>query len=253
MRVITKTLWTLVGVSLLAGAPLTTSAQIADPGIPDTVYVDSATAYTGGSGLVPVNILNDEQLAGVEITLTYDSPDVNIDSFSFAGGRFEGFSARGWSTQNNSVTIYCIAYSDLIPPGNGFIGNLHISYMSTIEPQLVLVDTLTIYENQVEYSTVFSDSYAQPFRPGFRPGYLYIEAGGCCIGDRGNIDASSDDVVDISDLVYMVEFMFNGGPAPECTEEANLDADAEGNVDISDLVYLSDYMFLEGPPPPPCY
>jgi hypothetical protein len=24
------------------------------------------------------------------------------------------------------------------------------------------------------------------------------------------------------------------------------------DIDISDLVYLVDYMFVEGPPPPPC-
>ncbi|MDH3891231.1 MAG: hypothetical protein OEV49_09115 [candidate division Zixibacteria bacterium] len=55
---------------------------------------------------------------------------------------------------------------------------------------------------------------------------------------------------DISDLVYLVDFMFTGGPPPPCFDEA--DMDASGSIDISDLVYLVDFMFTGGPPPLEC-
>ena len=71
-----------------------------------------------------------------------------------------------------------------------------------------------------------------------------------CVGIRGNVDGIIGDVVDISDLVYLVDYMFNGGPPPPSMEEADLDA--SGQVDIADLVYLVDYMFNGGPPPLPC-
>lgn len=73
---------------------------------------------------------------------------------------------------------------------------------------------------------------------------------GCCVGDRGNLDGDSADEVDISDLVYMVDFMFTGGPAPLCRDEA--DVEASGDIDISDLVYLVDYMFTGGAAPGTC-
>lgn len=77
----------------------------------------------------------------------------------------------------------------------------------------------------------------------------------CCVGIRGNVDGDPGDAIDISDLVYLADYMFTGGPAPECWSEANVDGlgpdDASG-VDISDLTYLTDYMFTGGPPPPPC-
>ena len=39
----------------------------------------------------------------------------------------------------------------------------------------------------------------------------------CCVGDmRGNVDFDPSDVIDISDLVYLVDYMFNQGPAPLC-------------------------------------
>jgi hypothetical protein len=56
---------------------------------------------------------------------------------------------------------------------------------------------------------------------------------------------------DISDLVYMVDYMFLGGDAPPCWQASDTDANGAG-PDISDLVYLVDYMFLGGYAPPSC-
>ena len=44
--------------------------------------------------------------------------------------------------------------------------------------------------------------------------------------------------------------MFNEGSAIVCEEEADVIID--GSVDIADLVYMVDYMFNEGSPPPAC-
>jgi hypothetical protein len=75
----------------------------------------------------------------------------------------------------------------------------------------------------------------------------------CCIGIRGNIDDGLGDLIAIDDLVYMVDFMFNEGPAPPCWDEAELEPPFEDMaLAIQDLVYLVDYMFNEGPPPPGC-
>ncbi|MCK4460337.1 MAG: T9SS type A sorting domain-containing protein [candidate division Zixibacteria bacterium] len=72
----------------------------------------------------------------------------------------------------------------------------------------------------------------------------------CCVDDRGNVDGDPDDIVDISDLTYLVDYMFTGGPPPPCPKEADLNGD--GGVDIADLVYFVDYMFTGGPAPVPC-
>jgi hypothetical protein len=72
----------------------------------------------------------------------------------------------------------------------------------------------------------------------------------CCVTIRGNVDSDTGDVIDISDLVYLVDYMFSGGLQPGCPMEA--DIDPNGAIDISDLVYLVDYMFTGGQPPPAC-
>ncbi len=86
-----------------------------------------------------------------------------------------------------------------------------------------------------------------------RHGYWQDFAGGgdCCMGAiRGNVDYDPSDAIDISDLVYLVDFMFNDGPTPPCTEEA--DVNGSGGIDISDLVFIVDYMFNGGPEPVEC-
>ena len=61
----------------------------------------------------------------------------------------------------------------------------------------------------------------------------------------GDVDLSEG--IDIADLVYMVDWMFTGGPAPVAYDAAQMDG--LGTVDISDLVYIVEYMFDNGPPP----
>jgi hypothetical protein len=73
----------------------------------------------------------------------------------------------------------------------------------------------------------------------------------CCIV-RGNVNGDGGGAIDISDMVYLVDYMFIEGPPPPCLEAANTNGDGGGAIDISDMVYLVDYMFLEGPPPPSC-
>ncbi len=86
----------------------------------------------------------------------------------------------------------------------------------------------------------------------------FFGSGGCCIADRGNVDGGPDDgtfpgSVDIGDLVYLVSFMFQGGAAPACLEEADIDGSGGAiPIDIADLVALVAFMFQGGAAPVAC-
>ncbi len=56
---------------------------------------------------------------------------------------------------------------------------------------------------------------------------------------------------DITDLVYLVDYMFQGGPEPPIMCQCDIDGNGVG-PDIADLVHLVDYMFQGGPPPGDC-
>ncbi len=79
--------------------------------------------------------------------------------------------------------------------------------------------------------------------------YSPQEGGQGCCQVRG--DTNSDQSIDVSDLVRLTSYMFQGGPAPDCMDEADVNGNGSG-PDISDLVYLVSYMFSGGPPPPAC-
>lgn len=60
-------------------------------------------------------------------------------------------------------------------------------------------------------------------------------------------DADNSGGVNISDAVYIINYVFNGGPAPNPMPAG--DADCSGAVNISDAVYLINYVFSGGPAP----
>jgi len=78
---------------------------------------------------------------------------------------------------------------------------------------------------------------------------------GCCV-KRGNVDGMGEvgNSVNVSDLTYLVGYLFQGGPEPPCHDEGNVDGlGATGNdINVSDLTYLVGYLFQGGPEPPPC-
>jgi hypothetical protein len=62
---------------------------------------------------------------------------------------------------------------------------------------------------------------------------------------RGNCNADAQ--VDISDAVFGLSFLFQGGPAPPCAEACRINDD--DSFDISDSVYLLTHLFGGGPAP----
>ncbi|MEM7234387.1 MAG: dockerin type I domain-containing protein [Planctomycetota bacterium] len=59
---------------------------------------------------------------------------------------------------------------------------------------------------------------------------------------RGN--ANSDVFVDISDPTYILKYLFNNGPAPDCEDAA--DANNDGEIDISDAIFVLSFLFMGG-------
>lgn len=70
----------------------------------------------------------------------------------------------------------------------------------------------------------------------------FSAAGVCFCGDADN-----NSMITISDAVYLITYIFAGGPAPNpiCLG----DADGNNLVSISDVVYLINYIFAGGPAP----
>ncbi len=61
-------------------------------------------------------------------------------------------------------------------------------------------------------------------------------------------DANNDGSVGVGDVVYIVNYVFKGGPAPPILEAG--DANCDGNINVGDAVFLINFIFNGGPPPP---
>jgi hypothetical protein len=60
-------------------------------------------------------------------------------------------------------------------------------------------------------------------------------------------DANGDNVTNIGDVVYLVNYLYKGGPPPDF--EGAGDNNGDGVVDVGDVVYLINYLFKGGAPP----
>jgi hypothetical protein len=60
-------------------------------------------------------------------------------------------------------------------------------------------------------------------------------------------DANADAVISSADVVYLINYLFIGGPEPMPLEAG--DPNCDGVVSSADVVYLINYLFIGGPPP----
>ncbi len=107
-------------------------------------------------------------------------------------------------------------------------------------------DTLTIYSVLI---TVKNGSLAdlQNSRDKARRWFdiHILGSGGYMIGD-----ANGDGEVNVSDAVYIINYVFVNGPTPDPLDAANANCDQE--VNVSDAVWIINYVFVNGAAPGDC-
>lgn len=170
--------------------------------------------------------------------------DLALDSFSVAGTRgtaFESISVVSNLPASDVLTLQLIANngggSPPLPAGDGVLLRLYFRYLAF--PPLVGANAV----DTAKYSTYqfAAVTPAGSFKPEVIPGQINVSG-----GTRG--DANVDDMITISDPVYLINYIFTGGPQPPSTYFG--DADANLIISISDAVYLIAYIFSGGPAPP---
>lgn len=62
-------------------------------------------------------------------------------------------------------------------------------------------------------------------------------------------DTNTSGTRDLSDAIYLLNYLFSGGPAPECGPAANINGQG-AKPDLSDAIFLLNYLFSGGTPPP---
>lgn len=198
---------------------------------------------------------NSDRYGGIELLAMKEDDGVVVTESSDPYGAYTGSNAL-WVDPSGGLIPYEV--NGLMTARAGYVlsdsVDVDLHTMMTFKSGYTLTPTKTLWiykcliTSRIGY-TAFIATAAECHQ--WYEDNLVPPSCGCCEGPmRGNVNGDGGDQIDISDLVYLVDYMFTGGPAPPCDEEADVNGD--GGIDISDLVYLVDYMFTGGAQPPGC-
>ena len=207
------------------------------------VKVGDETVLPGGTVRVPITLFTDQPLSGFTIPLKYSTTqpgNVTLDSVSVVP--WVGDSVY---IVNDSVFIVHRPVQPIpMPDSTGLmeVGYAYFRISNGAAPEIIPIDTTTGIYNAVTYSYQFITAVGDTIVPLFVPGSVTIEGNPCVCGD---FDCNGQIV--ITDVVYLVNYIFAGGPAPQ--DVSGGDVDCSGRCDISDVVYLVNYIFISGPAP----
>ena len=231
-----------------------------DPGEADTLYFTAGYPFSpdgdtvffpegGGDVTIHINIWNDDSLRGIAVPLTdltYGPPSYAIldsaknngaeDPLCFVGSRVEDFEFKICNLALNPPRVLygaVVLQVEPMPPGNGLFATMVFTVEDT--GTICLDTTFFPPQNSLKFVTGVQTI---GFTPQFVSRCFHTAPYPCG-------DANGDRIVDIVDVVYLVNYLFNEGPVPVFPSDANCDQ----NTDIADAVYLVNYVLKNGPPP----
>lgn len=215
----------------------------------DTVVIDTVAGDPGSQSRVDIYAVNSLSLRQLIVPFTWAGDfNMTLDSVSTVGLRTEYFEEKIFNSTdyaNDRVSVRLTADigggSPNLPPGSGPILSLWftVPWGANGGPNPV---NITAFNNkQMKFI-----NNCLTYDPAITNGAVSFDLNCCDL--PGDIDNSG--TIDIADVTFNVDYMFNGGAAPDCFGEADLDASC--SIDIVDLNYRVSYMFLGGPAPLPC-
>ena len=97
-----------------------------------------------------------------------------------------------------------------------------------------------------------SGTIGQPDASNALTGGAYSLTGGFWAGIVSELrgDADGSNARSVSDVLYLINHLFAGGPAPGSACRG--DADSSGATNVADVLFLINFLFAGGPTPGPC-
>jgi hypothetical protein len=147
-----------------------------------------------------------------------------------------------------------IDHSDTILTGSTAVSVAATSMGVPVESVLVCLMNDEIYQRdytdaggEVTFScttTIEGDLYVTATKHNYRPcqGLITIIQLPFVCGD-----ANGDSLIDIADVIFLANYLFQGGSAPNPFEAG--DANCDGRIDVADVILLINYIFLGGSAP----
>ena len=221
-------------------------SEVRAQSLPDSVIITArnTTGMVGRSGYIRIMLHSNRNLAGVFLPLSIEDPRLIIDSVSIAHSIAR--TSTGWviqlsETQRRAPVIVVPTFAGLdfyeFPSRDGeFIRN-YWTIRAEAAAGVVEVDTCFMSSglamNASTVSGISSDIY-------FIPGTITFDRWVCGRTGGGSIGS-------LSNVVYLVNYIFGGGPPP--LDHAYGDVNCDQEVSVSDAIYLLNFQLSGGPWP----
>jgi hypothetical protein len=255
-------------VPLLLAAVAPASAQTGtDPGSRDSVWIESVDWNGDQVFATTVNVQSDDSLKQATIVLTWGTTDIQIDSISLAGSRWESvveFDSGVFVSSDGLVggvstgmhrNIAFLPYTRLLSPGSGPVCVIYWSRTGApVGASTIDVDSATTTSGTMTVNSLLFGFSAQPsgnFVPAFGPGEINVNPCDCPFQS----DFNADLFLDATDLAFMIDAVFFGGldPSDPLCPTSRGDFNCDMFPDASDLAFLIDRVFFGGANPcDPC-
>lgn len=217
-----------------------------DPGLPDTIWMDNDTIIAGFYSQFDVAIINDEPLSSFVVAIEWDTdvimdPDYHWNLVEFTD-RVLLLGTVQFEQSINSVYFTAIAYPGIsaenLPIGFEAIGRFTMPPISAGE----VTFHLTKYWGKYESMLTTDETGGLPpaaILPVFAGGHITV------LPACGNLNGDAS--VNISDAIYLINYIFLGGDPPDPLECGNVNCDTK--VNITDAVYIIMFVFSGGHEP----
>ena len=187
----------------------------------------------GGPGATDLPEFNAVSVTPATGSIDFDSVDVNTTS-----GRYLQLTKQGFGIVAVDSIRFLGGYSADLVPGTALPLVMGPAVSDSLDSILIqwsplmfgaLDDTILLYHNSV--------LTASP---------MLITLHGTAPGAEG--DVNLDGVITSADIIYLVNYVFKGGAAPQPIEDSG-DANCDGAVTSADIIYLVAFVFKGGPAP----
>ncbi|MBU0985358.1 MAG: S8 family serine peptidase [candidate division Zixibacteria bacterium] len=231
----------------------------------DTIIAQRLRIPPGNeSWTVPVSMVLEPAATGFAVTLEYGclTHDIELEDVFLQMNTSLGIYVMIDNTQNKLVLGGTEMATDAMIRGEHQLAVLTFSLAPSPDSHDIEI-ALTTYEtdNAIHKSVISRYNPAISHVQGHTPSLVtYYENtnvdafGHPCFGPlRGNLDGSLDDVVDISDLTRMIEYLYISAPAIVYGEADIAPTEGpNGQVDITDLSEMIRHLFIDFHPLPSC-
>ncbi len=184
----------------------------------------SGTFFKLGTGAPDVGVASIDLPDHIQPDVTYD-PTATVSNFRMTNQTFDVtcvIDTNGAVVYSDMITVPSLSGSSTINFSPWTVpSELGVNYNVIVEALLAGDDNTE--NNQKVMSTISS---ANSFVCG---------------------DANGDGAVNVGDAVFLINYVFKGGPAPSPVESG--DANCDGATNVGDAVYLINYVFKSGPEP----